>query len=94
VIHPMRHFFRPHLLMLLTLPVIAGCARNPSMDILGSYFPAWAFCIAVASFLTLLLRQILRRFDWEYQLAPLVLIYPCLALFLCLSLWLVLFGVR
>ncbi len=80
-------------LPLFLLP-LAGCARNPSFSLLGSYFPAWAFCIAVASFLTLLLRWVLRRFEWEYQLAPLVVVYPSLALLLCLSFWLVLFGVR
>ena len=85
-------------LSLLSLAVVApaltGCARNPSFSILGSYFPSWAFCIVVASFLTLLLRWVLRRFDWEYQLAPLVVVYPSFALLLCLSAWLVLFGVR
>lgn len=73
---------------------LTGCARNPSFSILGSYFPSWAFCIVVASVLTLSLRWVLRRLNWEYQLAPLVLIYPCVALILCLSLWLVLYGVR
>jgi hypothetical protein len=89
------HRSRPAVLLALAGCVnFTGCARNPSFSILGSYFPSWAFCIVVASFLTLLLRWVLRRFDWEYQLAPLVVIYPSLALLLCLSVWLVLFGVR
>ncbi|WP_263383992.1 YtcA family lipoprotein [Granulicella arctica] len=79
---------------IMFVPALTGCAQNPSFSILGSYFPSWAFCIVVASFLTLLLRWILRRLDWEHQLAPLVVVYPSLALLLCLSLWLVLFGVR
>jgi hypothetical protein len=73
---------------------LAGCARNPSFSILGSYFPSWAFCIVVASFVLLLVRWLLKRFDLEHQLAPLVVVYPSLALLFCLSLWLVLFGVR
>jgi hypothetical protein len=74
--------------------MLTGCARNPSFSILGSYFPSWAFCIVVASVLTLLIRWLLGRQGWEHQLSPPVVVYPSLALLLCLLLWLVLYGVR
>jgi hypothetical protein len=94
MIHTANRYRLLPLVVLMDLIALTGCARNPSFSILGSYFPSWVFCIVVASFLTLLLRWVLQRLDWEYQLAPLVVIYPSLALLVCLSLWLLLFGVR
>ena len=43
---------------------------------------------------TAMVRYLLRRWDLEYQLAPLVLIYPCLAAVICFTIWLVFFGGR
>lgn len=81
---------------LLSLPLVltVGCAHNPSLNILGSYFPGWIFCIFVASLFTVAVRFLLRRLQLEYQFAPLIIIYPSLAVFVCLALWLLLFGVR
>jgi hypothetical protein len=78
----------------LPLLFLAGCAHNPSVNVLGSYFPGWVLCVFVASLLTVLLRFLLRRFGWEHQLAPLVVIYPAIAVLLCLTLWLIFFGAR
>jgi hypothetical protein len=78
----------------LSLMLVVGCAHNPSLNVLGSYFPGWVFCIFVASLLTVALRFLLRRLQLEYQLAPLIVVYPSFAVLLCLTLWLILFGVR
>ena len=69
--------------------VLAGCARAPSFDILGSFFPAWLFCAVVAVLLTVLSREVLRRhvvLPWP------ILVYPSLTALFAFALWLVLFG--
>jgi len=88
------NFRAPHLCAGLPLLFLAGCAHNPSVNVLGSYFPGWVFCVFVASLLTVLVRFLLRRLNWEHQLAPLIVIYPSIAVLLCLTLWLIFFGAR
>jgi hypothetical protein len=90
----MTKFHLRRLLGMVSLMPMAGCAGNPSLNLLGSYFPGWVLCIFVASLLTVALRFVLRRFQAEHQLAPLIVVYPSLAVLLCLTLWLILFGVR
>jgi hypothetical protein len=51
-------------------------------------------CMAIGILATVIVRFALKRRDVEYQLAPLVLVYPCLAVFFCFTLWLVFFGGR
>lgn len=42
----------------LILPslLLAGCGRAPSFDVVGSFFPAWLFCLDIAVLLTILTR--------------------------------------
>jgi len=51
-------------------------------------------CIAAGIVATFVTRGVLRRVDVEYQLAPLVLIYPCLTVFFCFVFWLMFFRAR
>lgn len=76
------------LLRLSALP-LAGCSRSPSVDILGSFFPAWLICVAAASLLTALTRVILMRFQMKFDLPGLA--YPSLAALYTFSLWLIFF---
>jgi YtcA-like protein len=73
----------------LVLPVLAGCARAPSFDILGSFFPAWLLCAVIAVLLTVLSRGLLRRY---VELAWPVLVYPSLTALFAFALWLALFS--
>jgi hypothetical protein len=66
--------------------------RAPSFNILGSYFPAWLFCVVIAILLTLLVRILVRRFAFEKHCQPVVVTYPCLAAFFAFSIWLLLFS--
>ncbi len=66
--------------------------HDPSFDLLGSYFPSWMLCIGGGVAAAVVVRLLLRRWDVEYHLVPLVLIYPCLAAFFCFSLWLMFFS--
>jgi hypothetical protein len=63
--------------------------RAPSFDILGSFFPAWLVCLALALLLTAAARWLFSRL--HITIAFPVLTYPSLtALFTC-ALWLIFF---
>ena len=68
---------------------LTGCARAPSFDIWGSFFPAWLFCLVVGLLLTFLARWVLLRFG--VVLAIPILTYPCLTALLACVLWLAFF---
>jgi hypothetical protein len=71
---------------------LAGCTRAPSFNILGSFFPSWILCGVIGILLAVALRQFFVRIKFEEQLKPLILVYPCLALFFTFTLWLLFFS--
>ncbi|HKD86582.1 MAG TPA: YtcA family lipoprotein [Terriglobales bacterium] len=70
----------------------AGCSRAPSFNLLGSFFPAWLLCGALGIALTVVARVVFVRTNFEKELAPLILVYPCLALFFTFTIWLLFFS--
>ena len=75
----------------MVLPV-ASCSHAPTMDLFGSYFPAWMLCAAVGIVAAVIIRQILAMAGInEYVVAPL-LTYAALAVSATLLAWLVWFG--
>jgi hypothetical protein len=74
--------------------LLAGCrldAHSPTVDVLGSYFPAWMVCIALGLALTLIARQLLIGFKIDTHLRPAPLVYLCLMIFFTLAVWLLFF---
>jgi hypothetical protein len=69
-----------------------GCTRAPSFNILGSFFPAWILCGVIGILLAVAVRIFFVRADFEKELSPLILIYPCLAAFFTFSIWLLFFS--
>ena len=69
-----------------------GCSRAPSFNLLGSFFPAWLLCGVLGITLAGVTRLIFVRTNFEKELAPLILVYPCLALFYTFTLWLLFFS--
>jgi hypothetical protein len=69
--------------------VPSGCTRAPSVDVIGSFFPAWLVCFVVAIVLTSLIRLGLSRLQMKVLLP--VLLYPSLVAFFTFALWLVFF---
>ena len=65
---------------------------TPSVNILGSFFPAWLICIAVGLVLTILTWQVLVVTRLAPHVGPAALIYPCLAAVWMFATWLVVFG--
>jgi hypothetical protein len=73
---------------LLVVLSLTGCGRAPSFDILGSFFPAWLVCFVVAILLTVLSRELLRRY---VEVAWPIVTYPSLAALFAFGLWLMFF---
>jgi hypothetical protein len=75
----------------IVLPV-AACNYSPTMDLFGSYFPAWMLCAAAGIVATVIIRQILAAAGInDYVVAPL-LTYAGLAVSGTLLAWLIWFG--
>jgi YtcA family len=77
------------LLFLVASLLFAGCSRAPSVDILGSFFPAWLFCFVGAILLATLIRFAMLRVRVKVALP--ILVYPSLAVLLTFALWLIFF---
>ena len=66
-------------------------SRAPSIDIIGSFFPAWMVCLTLAVFLTFALRFVLVKVRLESEVGPLAVFYPSLLTLLTSLLWLTYF---
>lgn len=81
--------------MLGPMLLLSGCSslggRSPTIDILGSYFPAWLICILLGLGLTVIARQLLVGFKLNTYLRPAPLIYSCMILLFTLAVWLAFF---
>lgn len=76
----------PRIAVFLPAIWLTGCARAPSFDVLGSFFPAWLLCLVVGVLLSFAARWLLLLLG--IVIAVPVLTWPSLtALFTC-ALWL------
>ena len=80
-------------LSLTVLPalLLAGCAHSPTLDVLGSYFPAWIVCIVIGLVLTVITRQLLIGFKLNVHLRLAGLVYLCMTVLWTLAAWLLCF---
>jgi hypothetical protein len=78
-----------HGLLVPGLLLLEGCSRAPSVDLVGSFFPAWLVCLAAAVALTALLRLALLRA--RLRLAYPIVVYLSLSTIFSLVLWLLFF---
>lgn len=74
------------------LALLNGCQRAPTFSILGSFFPAWLFCIIAGIILAAVSHWLFGRLGVEKHIQPSILVYPCLAAFFAFTLWLVIFS--
>ena len=77
------------LVFFLEVPLLVGCSRAPSVEVLGSFFPAWLVCFIVAIVLTVLVQLLIARLRVKVALP--ILMYLGLAAFFTFALWLVFF---
>ena len=75
--------------LLLVAPLLSSCSRAPSVDVLGSFFPAWLLCFTVAIVLAALVQLALLRLRVKVALP--LLTYPSLAALFTFLLWLIFF---
>jgi succinate dehydrogenase hydrophobic anchor subunit len=68
-----------------------GCGQAPSVEVLGSFFPAWMFCLVSGVILAFLVRYLLARCRIESQVGPLAIFYPSVVLLFSALLWLIFF---
>jgi hypothetical protein len=61
--------------------------RSPTVDILGSYFPAWMICIVSGLILTLVAHWIVQLCNLKQYLGPAPLIYSCLTIIFTFATW-------
>ncbi len=74
--------------------LLTGCQlppHAPTVDVLGSYFPAWIICVLLGLAATLVARQILIGLKLAAHLVPAPLIYVCLVIVFTLLAWLAFF---
>lgn len=70
---------------------LTGCARAPSFNILGSFFPAWLICIVLGMIFATIARWLFVRYKIEEAIPWKIVVYPCLSLFFAFLLWLIFF---
>jgi hypothetical protein len=79
-------------LLPLTAPIfLIGCRGAPSINLVGSFFPAWMLCVALGVIGVLFLRRIFVWTNIEAHLGTLPLVYFCLWVLLTLGSWLLFF---
>jgi hypothetical protein len=79
-------------LVCLAVMGCSSCSKAPSIEVVGTFFPAWMFCIIAALILTGLIRLELLRRGLEKKLSPLVVFYPSVVVAISCLLWLMLFA--
>jgi hypothetical protein len=77
--------------LLVAMLPLAGCQHAPSIDVLGSFFPAWLLCLTLAILLSTGARFLLLAVHLEEALSPPIVMYPCLAALFTFGLWLIFF---
>ena len=89
----MNRLLRPNLILAVTATLLAGCdsSHAPTIDILGSYFPAWIICVVIGLALTVVTRLVLFRARLNAHLRPAPVVYVSLTLGFTLLVWLIFF---
>jgi hypothetical protein len=61
--------------------------HSPTVDILGSYFPAWMICIVSGLTLTLVAHWLVQACKLKPYIGPAPLIYSCLVVIFTFATW-------
>jgi hypothetical protein len=86
----MRFVFRGAVLMSAVL-ALGGCSRDPSLEISGSFFPAWMLCILIGLIATLVAKRVFLAAKIDAHLTPHLIVYGALMLCFTLLAWLILY---
>lgn len=83
-------FVKTTAIALLTMS-LGGCSNSPEFNVLGSYFPSWIVCLAIAATLTFAVHVVITKRRVASQLWPLPLVYTALICFLSCTFWIIFF---
>ncbi len=72
--------------------LLCGCSRSPSVDVLGSYFPAWIVCCLIGIVLAVATHFLLLRIKIEPAIPLKTIVYPCAAAAYTFLAWIVLYS--
>ena len=75
------------LLVIFFVALQMSSHHSPTVDILGSYFPAWMVCIISGLTLTLIAHWIVQMCHLKPYLGPAPLIYSSLAIIFTFATW-------
>jgi hypothetical protein len=75
------------LLVVFVVAVRMGSRHSPTIDLLGSYFPAWMVCILSGLALTLIAHWIVQFRNLKAYLGPAPLIYSSLMIVFTFATW-------
>ena len=79
----------------LLMICVAGCGgsgfHSPTIDVVGSYFPAWMICMLAGLALALVVRLLLAALSLDSWLRPAPIVYPCLMVVFTMLVWLAFF---
>jgi len=75
----------------LSLVFLTGCRGAPSINVLGSFFPGWMFCMAIGVVGSLLLRLVFIKTNIDEHLPMRTPVYVCLWVLITLLSWLLFF---
>jgi hypothetical protein len=75
------------LLVVIFLAVQLSSHRSPTVDVLGSYFPAWMVCILSGLALTLIAHWIVQAGNLKPYIGPAPLIYSSLMIIFTFATW-------
>jgi uncharacterized membrane protein YidH (DUF202 family) len=73
------------------LAVRISSHHSPTIDVLGSYFPAWMVCILSGLALTFVANWIVQISKLESYLGPAPLIYSCLMIIFTFATWILVY---
>ena len=75
------------LLIVFFLAVQVFRHHSPTVDILGSYFPAWMICIVIGLTLTLIAHWVVQVGRLKPYFGPAPLVYSCLMIIFTFATW-------
>lgn len=88
----MKPIHSQRLLVLLVSSVgLGGCSRSPSLEISGSFFPAWMLAIFIGLIATLIAKRLFLTTRIDPHLTPHLIVYGALMINFTLLSWLVLY---
>ena len=91
--HPRMRLKRPALAAPLSLAwcgALTGCAGSSHVvNVLGSYFPVWLFCMLVGVAAAFAARALFLKLKIEPHVGPLPLIYLCVVIAISCLIWLI-----